>query len=339
MGYKKWLAGIGTIGGITALVGMAFIFAQGSAVPGDTGTSPGDSVEDDQTPTTGPWENRNVKKNIELETTTGDEITSGTIHVFEEKPTDSNGDVVWDNQREIEPYFGTSQEKDTVSVSSSSTTVQYEPGTYYLAVESNGKYTEFVELEIPDGSSYESSLSEYNQAPEVAGFELADIHNVALDAFDVGVDSNTTSIETWSDDQTIRPGDGEEYRAWKMVVHTGDVDLTTDSDSDGQHDEGVRKAYFEVSGANMAATDSTTVFNPNNGVDLLGSDDKAEIDLSDVTVTKDAPLTVSSYLVTFETSTSGAADGDEVLTDGENPLDVQLFDQTGSGTSLIDVTA
>jgi hypothetical protein len=338
MGYKKWLAGIGTVGGIAALIGMAFIFAQGSAVPSDGDTTPGDSVDTEE-PTTGPWENRNVKKQIELETATGDEITSGTIHVFEDKPTDSNDQTVWGNQREIEPYFGTSQEKDTVSVSSSSTTVQYEPGTYYLAVESSGRYTEFVELEIPDGSSYEASLSEYNQAPEVATYELSDIHSVSLNAFDVGVDQNTTSIETWSDDQTIRPSDGSEYRAWKMVVHTGDVDPTTDSDSDGNHDEGVRKAYFEVSGANMASTDSTTVFNPNNGIDLLGSDDKAEIDLSDVVVSKDAPLTVSSYLVTFETSTSGAADGDEVLTDGENPLDVQLFDQTGSGTSLIDVTA
>jgi len=335
MGYKKWIAGIGSLGGIAALVALAFVFAQGSAVPGDTGTSPGDSMDTEE-PVDGPWENRNVKKNIELETTTGDEITSGTIHVFEEKPEDSSGNTVWGNQREIEPYFGTSQEKDTVSVSSSSTTVQYEPGTYYLAVESSGKYTEFVELEIPDGSSYEASLSEYNQAPEVAGFELADIHNVALDAFDVGVDSNTTSIETWSDDQTIRPSDGEEYRAWKMVVHTGDFDPTTDSDSDGNHDEGIRKAYFELSGA---ANTKSVVFNPSNGIDKLGSNDKATVTIDDVKVTPDSPLTISSSLVTFETSTSGASDGDEVLTDGENPLDYQLFSDTGTGTSKTDVTA
>lgn len=339
MGYKKYLAIGGSLAGVAALIGLAFVFTQGSVTPDNPMEDGPQSNIGQNDSATGPWENRMVKKNIELETTSGDEITSGTIHVFEEKPEDSSGNTVWGNQRNIEPYFGTSQEKDTVSVSSDSTTVQYEPGTYYLAVESSGRYTEFVELEISDGSSYDASLSEYNQAPEVAQYELADIHNVALDSFDVGVDQTTSSIETWSDDQTIRPADGSEYRAWKMVVHTGDVDPTTDSDSDGNHDEGVRKAYFEVSGANMASTDSTTVFNPNNGVDMLGSNDKAEIDLSDVVVSKDAPLTVSSYLVTFETNTGTAADGDEILTDGENPLDVQLFDQTGTGTSKIDVLA
>jgi hypothetical protein len=341
MGYKKLGIGIGAVAGIVALAGLAFVFTQGSVTPDNPMNNDPQTSPVNNSPEEGPWaqQDRQVKQTISLEDTTGGDVTSGTIHVFEEKPEDSNGNTVWDNQREIEPYYGTSQERDTVSVSSSETTVQYEPGTYYLAIESDSMYTEFVQLEVPDGSNIEESLSEYNQAPGGETYELSNIHNVDFNAFDVGVDQNTTSIETWSDDQTIRPSDGSEYRAWKAVVHTGDVDPTTDSDSDGNHDEGIRKAYVEVSGANMASTDSTTVFNPNNGVDLLGSDDKAEIDLSDVVVSKDSPLTFSTYLLTFETSTSGASDGDEVLTDGENPLDIQLFDQTGTGTSKIDVTA
>jgi hypothetical protein len=278
-----------------------------------------------------------VKKTVKLEDLQSNAISSGTIHVFTDKPTDSTGDVVWDNERAIEPYFGTQQEKDQVSISSSETTLQYEPGTYYLAIESSGHYTEFVKLVIPDGSSYsDTTLSEYNQAPEMANFELAETYSPALETLDVGVNSNSTSIEEWSDDYTVTPDEGTEYRAWKMVVHTGDVDPTTDSDSDGNHDEGIRKAYFELSGA---ANTKSVVFNPSNGIDKLGSNDKATVNIDDVVVTADSPLTVSGHLVTFETSTSGASDGDEVLTDGENPFDYQLFSVTGTGTSKTDVTA
>jgi hypothetical protein len=336
MGYKMYaiyaLAIIGTIGGLS---GAAVYFSEASVTPDNPDqpqTSPGQDA-----PADGPWDNRAVKKNIELEDMQSNSITSATIHVFEDKPTDSNGDVVWGNERAIEPYFGTEQEKDQVSVSSSETTLQYEPGTYYLAIESSGHYMEFVKLEIPDGSGYgDTSLSEYNQAPEMVNYALAETYSPSLSALDVGVDSSTTSIETWSDDYTVRPDEGSEYRAWKMVVHTGDVDPTTDSDSDGNHDEGIRKAYFELSGA---ANTESVVFNPSNGIDRLGSNDKATIDIDDVVVTEDNPLTVSAYLVTFETSTGTGSDGDEVLTDGENPLDFQLFSDTGTGTSKTDVTA
>lgn len=339
MGTAKTIGiGLAGLGGVAALLTLGFVFTQGSVTPDQGATEPVDRTQPTE-PVDGPWADRQVKKTVALEDLNSNEVTSGMIHVFEDKPTDSNGEVVWNNERAIEPYFGTSQEKDSVSVSGSETTLQYKPGTYYLAIESSGRYMTFAELEIPDGSSYDTSLPDYNQAPESETFTVADTYTPSLSAIDVGVDSNTTSIETFSGDQTIRPSEASEYRAWKMVVHTGAVDLTTDSDSDGNSDEGIRKAYFELSGANMGSTKTDVVYNPNNGIDRLGSNDKATVDLDDVEVTQDSPLTVSSYLVTFETSTSGAGDGDEVLTDGENPLDFQLFDDTGTGTSKIDVTA
>ena len=327
---------VGSVGGLAAFVG----YSQGSVTP-DNPVNNGPQTGPSQNDTTGPWDNRDVKKIVSLEDLNSNEVTSGTIHVFEDKPTDGSGNVVWDNERAIEPYFGTSQEMDQVSVSAAETTLQYKPGTYYLAIESSGHYMEFVKLEIPDGSSDKYSdlnLVDYNGQPESITFDLAETYSPSLSAMDVGVDSATTSIETFSADQTVRPDEGSEYRAWKMVVHTGDVDPTTDSDSDGNHDEGIRKAYFELSGANMGATKTSVVFNPSNGIDKLGSNDKATIPL-DVTVTKDAPLTISSYIVTFETDNNTAADGDEVLSNGENPFDFQLFSDTGTGTSKTDVTA
>jgi hypothetical protein len=291
--------------------------------------------------TEGPWENRDVKKNIELEDKTNNAITSGTVHVFSEKPTDSSGQTVWDNPRTIEPYFGSSEEVATINVDSESVTFQDSPGTYYVVIESDGRYTLFDTLEVPDGSSYEETLSEYNSAPQSDDYTLADKYSPSISTVDLGVDSNTTSIEEWSEDTTVRAGEGEEYRPWKLVVHTGDVDMTTDSDSDGNHDEGIQKAYFELAGV---ASDSYTVFNPNNGIDKLGSNDKAEYNFeedlaSDVVVTDDDTLTVTAGVVTFETSTSGASSGDEVLTDGENYVDFQLFDESGQGTSKVDVVA
>jgi hypothetical protein len=341
MGYKKpiiyLLVILGVLGGLSAgFVMLSDSFTQGTGVPGEqdqTNTEPTGDEEMD-----GPWLDRQVKKNIELQSKQNEDITSGTIRIFKEKPTDSSGNVVWDNPRTIESYFGSSEEIATINVDSETSTFQNEPGTYYVVVESDGRYMNFGEITLPDGSSYEETLSEYNAAPQSVTYELADRFSPTAETVDLGVNSNTTSVEEWSGDTTIRPSDGSEYRVWKLVAHTGDVDMTTDSDSDGNHDEGIQKAYFELSGTTSS---SFTVFNPNNGIDRLGSDDKAELDLEgqEVVVTEDSPLTVTPGVVTFETDTGTAADGDEVLTDGENPFDFQLFDVSGTGTSMFDVTA
>jgi len=313
------------------------------------GTVQGDNPEnnpqpsEDQNNEDGPWamQDREVKELIELEDKQNNPVTSGTVHIFSEKPKDGNGNVVWDNPRTIEPYFGSSEEIATINVDSESSTFQDEPGTYYVVVESDGRYVHFGEINIPDGSGIEESLSEYNQEPASTTYTLADKYSPTAETVDLGVDSNTTSVEEWSEDTTIRPAEGDEYRLWKLVVQTGDVDMTTDSDSDGNHDEGIQKMYFEMSGT---TSQSYTVFNPNNGIDQLGSDDKAEFNFeeqvsSDVVITEDDPLTVTPKVVTFETDTGTASDGDEVLTDGENFVGFQLFDQSGTGTSVFDVTA
>jgi len=334
------LLGLGAIGGLAGLAAFAPQFVLGEAV---TGYSP-DNVQtnpDDNGSMDGPWMDRQVKKNIQLVDKQNNAITSGTVHIFSEKPKDGNKQVVWDNPRTINPYFGSSSEVATIDVTSETSTFQDNPGTYYVAVESNGRYTYFGELTLPDGSSYEETLSEYNSAPQSETYTLADKASPTAESVDLGIDSATTSVEEWSGDTTIRPGEGEEYRVWKLVVQTGDVDMTTDSNSDGNHDEGIQKAYFEISGS---TSQSYTVFNPNNGVDQLGSDDKAtfnfeEMVAGDVVVTEDDPLTVTPSVVTFETDAGTAADGDEVLTDGENPFDFQLFDESGTGTSAFDVTA
>lgn len=325
--------------GVLGLVGLGMTYVQGTGVPGDVPTQPDQSQPDQEETVDGPWENRAVKKNINLEDMSSQDVTSATVHVFSEKPTDNDGNEVWGNERAIEPYFGTSQEKDVVTVDSESTTVQYEPGTYYLAVESDGRYMTFDSVTIPDGSSYgDISLSEYNQAPEKTTVEVADRYAPTLEQMDLGISSNTSSIEEHSADQTIKPAEDTEYRVWKAVVHTGSEDPTTDSNSDGNYDEGIRKIYVEVSGAGQSAASSEVVFNPNNGIDRLGSNDKAEFELDSLVATSDQPLTIDARVVTFATEDgSNPVDGDEQLSDGENPIDIQLFDDSGAGTSAVQV--
>ena len=192
---------------------------------------------------------------------------------------------------------------------------------------------------ISDGSSYDDiSLSKYNQPPEQTTVEVADRYAPIMEQMDLGISSNSSSIEEHSADQIIKPADDTEHRVWKMVVHTGSEDPTTDSNSDGNYDERIRKIYVEVSGAGQSAASSEVVFNPNNGIDRLGSNDKAEVELDSLVATSDQPLTIDPRVVTslMEDGTN-PVDGDESLSDGESPIDVQLFDDSDAGTSAVQV--
>ncbi len=332
---------LGMIGGVAFLLFLGMNFTQGSI----TGPqAPGDGSQNDQTTGDenmsfdGRWKGRAVKKDIKLKDLTSSAIKSGTIHVFKQKPTDSSGNVVWDAPRQIEAYFGTSQEYDQVSVSSGTTTVQYEPGQYYAVLESSGRYYEFVSFTIPDGSELPDSttLSDYNQAPEMVTFEMANKSSPSFSAIDLGVSSNTSSIEEYMADTTVNPDDSEEYRVWKAVAYTGSVDPTTDSNDNGDYDEGIQKIRFSASGACSA---NKVLFEPSAGIDDLGdSDGKATVQL-DCTATSEDPLTVEAHVVTFATDDTTNVDGDEELGNGENPVDLQLFRSDGSGQGKFDVTA
>lgn len=192
---------------------------------------------------------------------------------------------------------------------------------------------------ISDGSSYDDiSLSKYNQPPEQTTVEVADRYAPIMEQMDLGISSNSSSIEEHSADQIIKPADDTEHRVWKMVVHTGSEDPTTDSNSDGNYDERIRKIYVEVSEAGQSAASSEAVFNPNNGIDRLGSNHKPKLELDSPVATSDQPLTIDPRVVTslMEDGTN-PVDGDESLSDCESPIDIQLFDDSDAGTSAVQV--
>lgn len=307
---------------------------------GDQGTKPVDRQKDqEQKDTKGPWEDRLVKKRIAIETPAGNAITSGTIHVFDEKPTDSNGNVVWGNARTIEIYYGSSQEMEQVAISGERTTLQYKPGTYYLAIENSSYYTQFVKVTIPDGSSYDIKLSSYNKNPETLTVSMPERYNPSLTQVDVGIDKTTSSIQDWKESHTVKPAEGSRYKVWKMVVETGTVDMTTDSNDDGEYDEGIRKFYVTVSGAGLSSEKSKVFFNPSNGIDRLGDDGKATFKLDSLVAKPSQPLTYTTHFTTFATgsNSSNAADGDETFTDSEHVANLQFFDDSGQGTGEVQV--
>jgi hypothetical protein len=346
MNGKKKVFGISVVAALLvglALVGGAFVFTQGS-VQGDTTQ---DQVADqtNESPTTekmnfdGPWaqENLRPKKIQEIEDLQGNAVSDGTIYVYDEKPTNSDGETIWCDTDNGNVRDHLDDKKDKVTFSSSEVTLQYQPEEYFLYVNSSGRYDECASIIIPDGSNTDRKFDDYQSSPSYAedAVVMADKYSPSLSAFSFGV-GNTTTTETWDDDQTITPDEYTQYRADYAMVYIGTVDPTTDSDDNGDYDEGIKKFVMEVSGAGST---SKTIFYSTDGIDELGSDNKARVDLSGMTATRDQGLTLMPKVTTFETKDSGhtAADGDEILTAGENPLDLKLFDASGDQTSKIDI--
>lgn len=330
------------IGGILLLLGLmggfAFFATEGTQLPGqdngETEPANGDDVAR--------WDARNVKLNVQVKNLSSDTVTSGTIHLYEGKPEE------WKNQRTISATFNSAPEYYTsYSIENDgTTTIQETPGTYYAVIEVSGDYYAFKEINVPDGSesAFQGlTLDRYNNAPKLEKYTVHDRYSLGSKAFDLGVDSNSTSSVDLEARNTYTPSDNTEYRLWKAVIQTGDVDPTTDSNSDGIYDEGVSKAYIEISGGvEQSNAQKEVFFHPSNGIDMLGAPDKAELTqkFDGLTFDSDNSMTVETGVTAVETKDSGhaASDGDEILTDGENVFDVNFCDAAGNCNSVADVT-
>lgn len=329
------LAVLGLIGG--GIYYVAQNYTQGSIAPGDT---PGDG---DTTPTgetnfsDGPWSDNQVKKNIQFEDMNGDAVSSATIYKFSDRPTNSEGETVWCGM-ENEDVSLYSDEADKISVDSNTTTIEDYPGKYYLYVQSSGKYDECVTMTIPDGDDKDLSLNDYEQNPDYVRPtpELVDHYKPAGLSVDLGIDENTTSdVETWTEHDQVDPDDGTEARFEEIVASVGDVDYTTDGDNERPSDEGIHSLSLDMEGG---AQMSERIYYYPDGIDELDDSDQFTWDVDDVVATAGEPVDVGVSVDTWNTTTTGAADGDEALTDGENFLDLVIHFDNGGKTSEIPVT-
>ena len=334
--------------GVLAVLGLiaggvyyaATNYTQGSIAPGEM---PSDSPETTPTGETnfsdGPWSDSRVKKNVQFNDLNGDYITSATIHKFSEKPTNSEGETVWCGmeQDDVGTY---KNDADEISVSSDTTTVEDFPGKYYLYVESSGKYSECVTMTIPDGDEKDLPLFEYEKDPEFVRPTpvLADHYKPTGLSVDLGVDRDTNStLETWEEHAQIDPARNSETRFEKIVASIGDVDYTTDADNSKPSDEGIQLIHLDMEGAD--SKEKRIYYYP-DGVDKLDDNNEFTWEVDDVVAKPDSPVDVGARVKTLNTATnsSNAADGDEILTDGENFLDLVAHFDNGGQTSAIDVT-
>ena len=330
------IAIIGLIGG--GVYYVAQNYEQGSIAPGDT---PGD----DTTPTgetnfsDGPWSSNQVKKNVQLKDLNGDFVSSATIYKFSEKPTTGgdNPETVWCGMErdDVSTYR---DDADKIKVSGNTTPIEDYPGKYYLYIESSGKYSECATMTIPDGDDKDVPLHIYEKDPDFVrpAPVLVDHYKPTGLSVDLGIDKTTTANrETWSEHAQVDPDDGTESRFEEIVASVGDVDYTTDADNDRPSDEGIQSLSLDLEGN---AQMSKRIYYYPDGVDELDDSNEFTWDVDDVVATADKPVDVGVNVETWNTTTTGAADGDEALTDGENFLDLVIHFDNGGKTSAIDVT-
>lgn len=275
---------------------------------------------------TGPWIDEKPKKVLSLNPESGGQVGSAEVFIFSEQSRDPGDRLA------------------SITTGDSTVVFQDNPGKYYYRVESQGFYSTTGSFTIPDGSSYNKSIDQYNEEPETVSIDLNRRHEVTVSNMALGVNSHTTSVKEWSSSVTIRPVPSEEYRPSSIILRTGSADPTTFSYSDGRivYDEGVEKVVVEVSGA---VEGSKVLFDPEEGVDRFGSDNRARVQISELTgkdgvvVERDEPLQLLFRVVTSDTSTCCASDGDGVLSVGENLFDFKFRDEAGISSNWIELTA
>lgn len=196
MNARKGLSSTMQIGGIAFLAvllvtgifgGAAYLYTQATFAD-EAGE---DQTEDEEQVLEARWVDRKVKYNVELENLASDTITSGTLHYWSEKPEN------WENEGAISDSYGTGEGYSKQSIDADGiTTIQENPGTYYVTTEVSGDYPTFFTIKIPDGSEdqfKDMKLGEYNDNPLSKTFESADIHSLSSKSYDLGISSNTTS--------------------------------------------------------------------------------------------------------------------------------------------------
>ncbi len=347
MDTRKGLSSTMKIGGMVILAmflaigvfgGAAYLYTQGTFA--DDGQDPASDEDSGEVTDDAPWAQRSVKVDIEGKNLSSEKIKSGTLHFYTEKPDE------WENPRTISETYGTSEEFTSYSIESDGrTTIQEEPGTYYVVAEVSGDYETFFTIEVPDGSDYpDTSLSDYNSEPVLERFTSADRYSLGSSSYDLGISSNTSTTQDYEAHNTYRPDDNTEYRLWKTVIqpgsNNGGVDPTTDSDSDGTYDEGISKAWVEVSGGvDQSSAETNTFFQPGSGIDKLGAPDKAELNMEGLVFddANDMSVTVGSTVVESEDGTE-PSDGDEKASDGERLWDINFCGVDGSCNSVAGVT-
>ncbi|KXB08766.1 hypothetical protein AKJ56_00425 [candidate division MSBL1 archaeon SCGC-AAA382N08] len=257
----------------------------------------------------------------------GNDVTSGTIYVSDEKSeVDDYG-----NPRSVD----TSDFDESYSISSDTTTLSQDPANnpYYVMISNGTYYSEFITVNFEDGSGTSDTLSDYNSAPDSTKKILAEPHSLSVSTpTDLGVSSNTTTDQSYTNFEQFTVSSNTEYRTWKVTIDTGAQDITTDSNSDGTYDEGVTKVKVTYAG------NSKVVFQPSNGIDELGADNSYDLEAEKEVYEENEAFSVKHEIDATEIRDVGSSsDGNEKLDNGDDILGLTICDVGGTCATEIQV--
>ena len=261
----------------------------------------------------------NLKLNTYDKYSSADE--SATAKVYEKEPVD------WENPR---GDFSDAKLYTSYTASSGVVTInkQY-PGHYYVVVTVSGSNTEFVEIDIPDGSSESDSLADYNSAPYTVNVPISAVGSTTDVNFAFTLTNGTQEDETSTINLQI--ADSTELRGLKVVIND-EEGFSIDNDDTGAYDEGIRSFKVTVCGQ------SKIIFKPAIGIDLFDSDDKYSLDLVNCNLEDGDQLTIKVEINADTGDYIGA--NDAIWGEGEGVLSyIKVYDKEGTLFSTSDVTA
>lgn len=269
-----------------------------------------------------PWKDSVVNKKISFKNEFNGTTINPTVKLFEAKPPD------WNNPR---GSFTDPTLYEQYTASSGEVTLADYPGTYYAVVTLSGYNSEFAEVEIPDGSGPEGkdSLSDYNSAPQQVKLDMSAVGTLTIENVTYTLVNATDKEETKFAYQTV--ADNTKFKGWKAVIK--DVEgFSTDADSDGVYDEGIKELEVTVCGIGKK------IFHPAKGIDLLDTNDEYTLELDGCEVSDGNNIAVKVRTIANTGDYTGA--NDEVWGEGEGTLaTINLFDAEGVNRGTVSIVA
>lgn len=269
----------------------------------------------------GPWSNTIVKYKISTKNEYNGSAVASTAKVYAEEPAD------WGNPR---GDFDEAQLYTQYTASEGLVTIDEEkPGQYYVVLTASGYNTEFKEIEIPDGSSRNIDVADYNSAPDQIAVPMALVGATTDEDFAFTL-VNDTSAEV-NDIVNPQVNDDTKLIAWKAIIDDTEG-FSLDTDGDGDYDEGV--SMYKVCIENVCEV----IFEPDKGIDKFDSNDEFTMDLTGIEVADGDQFVIKVEIEAATGDYTGV--NDEVWGEGEAVLSqIMVYDQEGNLFTTTDVTA
>lgn len=269
----------------------------------------------------GPWSNTLVKINLLTSDEYDGSDVAATAKVYETRPAD------WGNPRgdfdDSALYTQYTAAAGVVEINK-----QF-PGMHYVVLTATGYNTEFVEINIPDGSNRNIDVADYNAAPDNVKASMALVGATTDEDFDFTL-VNDTNVDL-VDQILLKIDDDTEFRGWKAVI-TDEEGFSVDADNDGTFDEGVSKLTVTI------GNKKATIFDSARNVDEFDSNDKYTLELDGVVVGDGKFLTVAVDIVADTGDYVGA--NDEVWGEGEGVLSyIYIYDNEGNLFATVNIAA